>query len=170
MQKKYKNIILTGMMGAGKTTVGKELATIMNCNFIDLDETIEKNYGKISDIFKQRGEEYFRQIETLELKKLNIQETFVLSTGGGIVLKDENIKILQTLGYVFYLEASTDTIYERIKNQKHRPLLNTPDPKRSIEEILSKRKKLYENSGEKITVNNKNVKEIAEEIYERIVR
>lgn len=158
------------MMGAGKTTVGKELATIMNCNFIDLDETIEKNYGKISDIFKQKGEEYFRQIETLELKKLNIQETFVLSTGGGIVLKDENIKILQTLGYVFYLEASTDTIYERIKNQKHRPLLNTPDPKRSIEEILSKRKKLYENSGEKITVNNKNVKEIAEEIYERIVR
>lgn len=170
MQKKYKNIILTGMMGAGKTTVGKELATIMNCNFIDLDETIEKNYGKISDIFKQKGEEYFRQIETLELKKLNIQETFVLSTGGGIVLKDENIKILQTLGYVFYLEASTDTIYERIKNQKHRPLLNTPDPKRSIEEILSKRKKLYENSGEKITVNNKNVKEIAEEIYERIAR
>ena len=170
MQKKYKNIILTGMMGAGKTTVGKELATIMNCNFIDLDETIEKNYGKISDIFKQKGEEYFRQIETLELKKLNIQENFVLSTGGGIVLKDENIKILQTLGYVFYLEASTDTIYERIKNQKHRPLLNTPDPKRSIEEILSKRKKLYENSGEKITVNNKNVKEIAEEIYERIVR
>lgn len=170
MQKKYKNIILTGMMGAGKTTVGKELATIMNCNFIDLDETIEKNYGKISDIFKQKGEEYFRQIETLELKKLNIQETFVLSTGGGIVLKDENIKILQTLGYVFYLEASIDTIYERIKNQKHRPLLNTPDPKRSIEEILSKRKKLYENSGEKITVNNKNVKEIAEEIYERIVR
>ena len=170
MQKKYKNIILTGMMGAGKTTVGKELATIMNCNFIDLDETIEKNYGKISDIFKQKGEEYFRQIETLELKKLNIQETFVLSTGGGIVLKDENIKILQTLGYVFYLEASTDTIYERIKNQKRRPLLNTPDPKRSIEEILSKRKKLYENSGEKITVNNKNVKEIAEEIYERIVR
>ncbi len=170
MQKKYKNIILTGMMGAGKTTVGKELATIMNCNYIDLDETIEKNYGKISDIFKQKGEEYFRQIETLELKKLNIRETFVLSTGGGIVLKDENIKILQTLGYVFYLEASTDTIYERIKNQKHRPLLNTPDPKRSIEEILSKRKKLYENSGEKITVNNKNVKEIAEEIYERIVR
>lgn len=170
MQKKYKNIILTGMMGAGKTTVGKELATIMNCNFIDLDETIEKNYGKISDIFKQKGEEYFRQIETLELKKLNIQETFVLSTGGGIVLKDENIKILQTLGYVFYLEASADTIYERIKNQKHRPLLNTPDPKGSIEEILSKRKKLYENSGEKITVNNKNVKEIAEEIYERIVR
>ena len=75
MQKKYKNIILTGMMGAGKTTVGKELATIMNCNFIDLDETIEKNYGKISDIFKQKGEEYFRQIETLELKKINIQET-----------------------------------------------------------------------------------------------
>ena len=170
MQKKYKNIILTGMMGAGKTTVGKELATIMNCNFIDLDETIEKNYGKISDIFKQKGEEYFRQIETLELKKLNIQETFVLSTGGGIVLKDEIIKILQTLGYFFYLEESSDTIYERINNHNHRPLLNTPDPKRSIEEILSKRKKLYENSGEKITVNNKNVKEIAEEIYERIVR
>lgn len=170
MPEEYKNVILTGMMGTGKTTAGKELAAVMGCEFIDLDEIIEKKYGAISDIFGQKGENYFRQLETAELKKLDKSKKFVLSTGGGVVLKDENIKILQSLGKVFYLETSAQTIYERIKNQKHRPLLNTDDPKKSIEEILSKRKELYEKSGEKITTDNKSPRELAGEIYERIKR
>ncbi len=131
MQKKYKNIILTGMMGSGKTTVGKELAALLNCNFIDLDEIIEKKYGKISDIFAQKGEAYFREAETQELKNLKEKEKFVLSTGGGIILKDENIEILKKIGQVFYLSAKSETIYGRIKNQNHRPLLNTKNPKKA---------------------------------------
>lgn len=170
MQKEFKNVILTGMMGSGKTTVGKELATILNYNFVDLDEIIENKYGKIADIFSQKGEKYFRELETQELKNLENQSNFVLSTGGGIILKDENIKILKDLGQVFYLSAKSETIYNRIKNQKHRPLLNTQNPKNTIEEILSKRLEKYEKSGEKITTDNKNAKEIAGEIYEKLVR
>ena len=170
MQKEFKNVILTGMMGSGKTTVGKELATILNCNFVDLDEIIENKYGKITDIFSQKGEKYFRELETQELKNLENQSNFVLSTGGGIILKDENIKILKDLGQVFYLSAKSETIYNRIKNQRHRPLLNTQNPKNTIEEILSKRLEKYEKSGEKITTDNKNAKEIAGEIYEKLVR
>ena len=94
----------------------------------------------------------------------------MLSTGGGIILKDENIKILKDLGQVFYLSAKSETIYNRIKNQKHRPLLNTQNPKNTIEEILSKRLEKYEKSGEKIITDNKNAKEIAGEIYEKLVR
>ncbi len=170
MQKEFKNVILTGMMGSGKTTVGKELATILNYNFVDLDEVIENKYGKITDIFSQKGEKYFREIETQELKKFENQSNFVLSTGGGVILKDENIKILKDLGQVFYLSAKSETIYNRIKNQKHRPLLNTQNPKNTIEEILSKRLEKYEKSGKKIITDNKNAKEIAGEIYEKLVR
>ena len=170
MQKEFKNVILTGMMGSGKTTVGKELATVLNYDFIDLDEVIENKYGKITDIFSQKGEKYFREIETQELKKFENQSNFVLSTGGGVILKDENIKILKDLGQVFYLSAKSETIYNRIKNQKHRPLLNTQNPKNTIEEILSKRLEKYEKSGEKIITDNKNAKEIAGEIYEKLVR
>lgn len=170
MQKEFKNVILTGMMGSGKTTVGKELAAILNYNFVDLDEIIENKYGKITDIFSQKGEKYFRELETQELKNLENQSNFVLSTGGGIILKDENIKILKDLGQVFYLSAKSETIYNRIKNQRHRPLLNTQNPKNTIEEILSKRLEKYEKSGEKITTDNKNAKEIAGEIYEKLVR
>ncbi len=170
MQKEFKNVILTGMMGSGKTTVGKELATILNYNFVDLDEIIENKYGKITDIFSQKGEKYFRELETQELKNLENQSNFVLSTGGGIILKDENIKILKDLGQVFYLSTKSETIYNRIKNQRHRPLLNTQNPKNTIEEILSKRLEKYEKSGEKIITDNKNAKEIAGEIYEKLVR
>lgn len=170
MQKEFKNVILTGMMGSGKTTVGKELATVLNYDFIDLDEVIENKYGKITDIFSQKGEKYFREIETQELKKFENQSNFVLSTGGGVILKDENIKILKDLGQVFYLSAKSETIYNRIKNQKHRPLLNTQNPKNTIEEILSKRLEKYEKSGEKIITDSKNAKEIAGEIYEKLVR
>ena len=170
MQKEFKNVILTGMMGSGKTTVGKELATVLNYDFIDLDEVIENKYGKITDIFSQKGEKYFREIETQELKKFENQSNFVLSTGGGVILKDENIKILKDLGQVFYLSAKSETIYNRIKNQRHRPLLNTQNPKNTIEEILSKRLEKYEKSGEKIITDNKNAKEIAGEIYEKLVR
>ncbi len=170
MPKDYKNVILTGMMGSGKTTVGRELAAVLGYSFFDLDEIIEKKFGKISDIFAQKGEEYFREAETQELKNLKEKERFVLSTGGGIILKDENIEILKKIGQVFYLSAKSETIYERIKNQNHRPLLNTEDPKKSIEEILNKRLEQYEKSGEKIITDTKSAKEIAGEIYEKLVR
>lgn len=82
MQQLYKNVILTGMMGSGKTSAGFELAKMLGCDFYDLDEIIEKKYGKITEIFKNRGEEYFRSLETKELQSLSASSGFVLSTGG----------------------------------------------------------------------------------------
>lgn len=170
MQQKSKNIILTGMMGSGKTSVGLELAKILECNFFDLDEIIEKKYGKITQIFKDKGENYFREIETTELKTFKSNRAFVLSTGGGAVLREENLEILKSLGEVFYLSADAQTIYDRVKEQTQRPLLNTKDPKKTIEDILSSRLEKYEKSGEKIVTDNKNIEQIAREIYEKIMR
>ncbi len=170
MQQKSKNIILTGMMGSGKTSVGLELAKILECDFFDLDEIIEKKYGKITQIFKDKGENYFREIETSELKNFKNNGAFVLSTGGGAVLKEENLEILKSLGEVFYLSADIHTIYDRVKEQTQRPLLNTKDPKKTIEDILSSRLEKYEKSGEKIVTDNKNIEQIAREIYEKIMR
>lgn len=170
MQQKSKNIILTGMMGSGKTSVGLELAKILECDFFDLDEIIEKKYGKITQIFKDKGENYFREIETSELKNFKNNGAFVLSTGGGAVLKEENLEILKSLGEVFYLSADAQTIYDRVKEQTQRPLLNTKDPKKTIEDILSSRLEKYEKSGEKIVTDNKNIEQIAREIYEKVMR
>ena len=170
MQQKSKNIILTGMMGSGKTSVGLELAKILECDFFDLDEIIEKKYGKITQIFKDKGENYFREIETSELKNFKNNGAFVLSTGGGAVLKEENLEILKSLGEVFYLSADIHTIYNRVKEQTQRPLLNTKDPKKTIEDILSSRLEKYKKSGEKIVTDNKNIEQIAREIYEKIMR
>lgn len=170
MQQKSKNIILTGMMGSGKTSVGLELAKILECDFFDLDEIIEKKYGKITQIFKDKGENYFREIETSELKNFKNNRAFVLSTGGGAVLKEENLEILRSLGEVFYLSANAQTIYNRVKEQTQRPLLNTKDPKKTIEDILSSRLEKYEKSGEKIVTDNKNIEQIAREIYEKVMR
>lgn len=170
MQQKSKNVILTGMMGSGKTSVGLELAKILECDFFDLDEIIEKKYGKITQIFKDKGENYFREIETSELKNFKNNRAFVLSTGGGAVLKEENLEILRSLGEVFYLNANAQTIYNRVKEQTQRPLLNTKDPKKTIEDILSSRLEKYEKSGEKIVTDNKNIEQIAREIYEKVMR
>lgn len=170
MQQKSKNVILTGMMGSGKTSVGLELAKILECDFFDLDEIIEKKYGKITQIFKDKGENYFREIETSELKNFKNNGAFVLSTGGGAVLKEENLEILRSLGEVFYLSANAQTIYNRVKEQTQRPLLNTKDPKKTIEDILSSRLEKYEKSGEKIVTDNKNIEQIAREIYEKVMR
>lgn len=158
------------MMGSGKTSVGLELAKILECDFFDLDEIIEKKYGKITQIFKDKGENYFREIETSELKNFKNNGAFVLSTGGGAVLKEENLEILRSLGEVFYLSADAQTIYDRVKEQTQRPLLNTKDPKKTIEDILSSRLEKYEKSGEKIVTDNKNIEQIAREIYEKIMR
>ena len=158
------------MMGSGKTSVGLELAKILECDFFDLDEIIEKKYGKITQIFKDKGENYFREIETSELKNFKNNRAFVLSTGGGAVLKEENLEILRSLGEVFYLNANAQTIYNRVKEQTQRPLLNTKDPKKTIEDILSSRLEKYEKSGEKIVTDNKNIEQIAREIYEKVMR
>lgn len=138
---KKNNIILIGMMGSGKTTVGKALAKHLGHNFTDLDTLIVKNEGiEIPEIFHKFGENYFRKLETKTLNSLLEYENTVISTGGGIVEKEENILTIKKIGTVFYLQAPSNTLYERIKGDCNRPLLKGEI---EFENILNKREKAY---------------------------
>lgn len=120
------NIILVGYMGCGKTTVGKNVAKNKSFTFIDTDEMIEKQQGKkISEIFDKNGEAAFRDMETEYLKQLlgSNQENLVISTGGGMAVREENRKLLAKLGRVIYLKVSPEVVYDRLKTDTTRPLL-----------------------------------------------
>ncbi|MCD6423163.1 MAG: shikimate kinase [Elusimicrobia bacterium] len=162
------NIILTGMMGSGKTEIGKILAKKLKMNFIDMDENIEKTTGKkISEIFKYAGESHFRHLERNLVKCLAFLDGFVISTGGGIVLNKDNIRDFRKNGIVFYLKAKPEALYERIKHTKNRPLLNVEDPLGELKRIYKKRKKLYENCDFAIITEGKTKEQICNEIIER---
>lgn len=118
-KEKNNSIILTGLPGSGKSTVGKFLSDKTGFGFIDLDSLIEETEGlKITEIFAKFGEKYFRTLETDMIKTLKSKNSFILSTGGGTFQNEDNILLLKNLGTVFYLNVSPDIIYERIKGPK----------------------------------------------------
>jgi len=162
-----KNIVLTGFMGAGKTTIGKELAKMLHMKLVDVDEEIEISQKMtINDIFKMSGEPCFRDIETAMIKKLSHNKNCIISTGGGAVLRDENMEALKENGVVFCLAASAETILERTGNNQDRPLLKVENPKKKIEELLAYRRPFYEKAGIMIETDGKTPLQIAEEIME----
>lgn len=138
-------IILIGMMGAGKTTVGKALAKRLGRQFVDLDQAIVARCGvDIPTIFDIEGEEGFRRREHEVLQMVIEQDNIVLATGGGAVLAPENRRLLQQHGQVFYLRAEVDELYRRVAKDKNRPLLQTADPKASLITLLNARAPIYE--------------------------
>jgi shikimate kinase len=159
------NIALTGFMGTGKTEVGKLLAQLLKWQFIDVDAEIEKQVGiKISDIFAHKGEPYFRTAETDAIKLVSLLDKAVIACGGGAVLKTENVQALEKTGKIVCLRARPETIYERIKNDTSRPLLQVPNPKKKIEEMLSERAPHYARSSFAIDTDGKTIETIVEEI------
>jgi shikimate kinase len=139
-----QNIILIGFMGVGKTEVGKLLAKKLKMTYIDTDSIIEKEQGmEINDIFKEKGEESFRDMETKLLDKLAGLKDRVISTGGGIVLRPGNVKKLKSMGPLVLLTSDHETVYKRVKGSGTRPLLNVDDPKAKIREILEFRMPIY---------------------------
>jgi len=162
-----KNIVLTGFMGAGKTTIGKALAKMLHMKLVDVDEEIEISQKiTINDIFRIYGEPYFRDIETAMIKKLSHNKNCIISTGGGAVLRDENMEALKENGIVFCLDANAETILERTSNNQDRPLLKVESPKKKIEELLAHRRPFYEKAGIMIETDGKTPLQIAEEIME----
>ena len=161
-------VILIGFMGVGKTTVGRQLAKKMNLEFIDMDKEIEKREERsISKIFKENGELYFRQTETLILKELLKRNDILISTGGGIVTIEENYKILKKEKNVIFLDANTNTILKHLSNETHkRPLLaNSNNKEKTISELLEARYDKYNGVSDiKIDVNQKNVEEVVSQI------
>lgn len=164
------NIILVGMMGAGKTFIGKALKeTYPDKNFVDVDEYIEnmKNM-KIYEIFKNFGEEYFRNLETESLKDLTEKSNQIISVGGGAFEREENRFVLNNNGYTVYLKATAEAIFERIKHETHRPLLQQEFGVDKISDILSKREHNYEKALIKIDTVGKSKYNVICEIMKRI--
>lgn len=138
------NVFLVGLMGAGKSTVGRLLARRLGKTFIDTDHEIEKRNGvTIPVIFEIEGEDGFRRREQEVLADLAQEKDLVLSTGGGIVLKPENREVLRNHGFVVYLNARPELLAERTKHDRTRPLLNVEDPLTRLRELYAVRDPLY---------------------------
>lgn len=161
------NIILIGFMGSGKSSVGIRLSYRLKMAVEDTDKRIEKRAGKtISDIFSEEGEESFRERERECLRELLAGKSRrIISTGGGLPLRAENREILKELGMIVYLRARPETIYERLKNDTTRPLLQTEDPQKRIRELLTERSPVYEAAADAVVdVDGKDFMEIIQEI------
>ncbi|MCB1204854.1 MAG: shikimate kinase [Verrucomicrobiae bacterium] len=143
--KRARNLILIGFMGTGKTSVGMRVAKSLGFRFVDTDKLIVKKTGKpIPKIFEESGEEAFRRMETEVLRQCAAGENQVISTGGGIVTREENRDILREAGYVVWLRTSPEIIYERVRRNRNRPLLRTQDPLKTIRDLLDTRTAHYE--------------------------
>lgn len=137
-------ITLIGPMGSGKTSVGRELAEMLGYEFIDVDRLIADRAGKkIAQIFEEDGESRFRALESETIAALAGAESRVIATGGGAVLDPQNRHVFRSLGHVVYLKASARELYQRIKNDTNRPLLQVEDPKTRMKEILAEREPFY---------------------------
>jgi shikimate kinase len=138
------NIYLVGMMGAGKTTVGRTLARRLKLRFVDSDHEIEVRCGvKIPVVFEIEGEAGFRAREAAVLAELTALENVVLATGGGAVLAEANRRLLAARGTVIYLHAQPAALYQRVRQDRNRPLLATPDPQARLGELYAQRDPLY---------------------------
>ena len=138
-------IFLVGMMGVGKTTIGRQLAAALGREFIDLDQAIEARCGvRIATIFDIEGEAGFRRRETAALDEYTRRPGLVLATGGGAVLSEANRRMLSERGCVVYLRAGVDELYRRVARDRGRPMLRAEDPRQRIVDLLALREPLYE--------------------------
>jgi len=159
------NIVLTGMMGTGKTAVGKKVAQKLNMEYISTDEIIEKDVGiSIPRIFEKKGEPYFRDVESKAIKCVAMLDNLVIDTGGGVVQRSENMEELERNGVIICLTASPETILERTSRTNYRPLLNVDDRKDEIRKLLKKRKQFYKRCSRMIDTSHKGIEEVANEI------
>jgi shikimate kinase len=147
------NLYLVGMMGAGKTTIGRILAKRLKYRFFDTDAMIEQLTGKsVSEVFAESGEEAFRQIETQVLSELSAYTRLAIATGGGIVLQRQNWSYLHH-GIVVWLDVPIDQLYLRLKGNTTRPLLQTPDPMQKLQTLLEQRQHLYAQADVRVRIN-----------------
>ncbi len=164
-----KNIVLTGFMGTGKTEVGKILSLKLGYALVDADTEIEKEQKMtITEIFKQYGELKFRDIEADVIRRLSMMENTIISTGGGVVMRQESMDNLRKNGVIVCLAASPETILRRTGNNNDRPLLQVENPLQKIKELLEFRKPYYEKADIMIDTENKSPIEVAEEIIKAV--
>ncbi|MEG1408364.1 MAG: shikimate kinase [Terrisporobacter sp.] len=164
------NIFFIGFMGVGKTTVSSYLSNLLNMEEIDIDNYIEeKESMTVAEMFKKYGEVYFRKCETKTLIELQEKSNRIISCGGGIVLKDENIDLMRKQGKVVLLTASPQTIYERVRYSNDRPILNNNMNVEFISSLMEKRKDRYlEATDLIINTDDKTIEEVCREIIKKL--
>jgi shikimate kinase len=161
------NIALTGFMAVGKSAVGRALARKLKRRFIDLDRAVEKSEGmKVSDIFAQKGEAYFRQCEKHTLAAVLEHDNQVIATGGGAIVDEENFRLIQERALLVCLTADTDVLLKRAGPGSKRPLLNGGDRKSRIEELLRLRRDKYARAHLSIDTTELTIDQVAERIIE----
>ncbi len=166
------NIFLVGLMGSGKTTIGRALAKKLNLRFVDADHEIEARTGAtIPLIFEIEGEASFRQREADVIRDLTAQQGIVLATGGGAVLNEQSRRYLHERGTVIYLRASVNSILQRTSHDRNRPLLQTADPRARIEELSKQRAPLYQQVAHiTIETGRPNVQSVVQNILTQLER
>ncbi|MCX7626688.1 MAG: (d)CMP kinase [Candidatus Sumerlaeaceae bacterium] len=164
------NVVLIGMMGSGKTTIGRLLAEKTGMEFIDLDELVERRAGMtIAEIFQGHGEEHFRDLESQVLEEIASSRHAVIATGGGIVKRAENRQLLRDLGLVVWLDAPAEVLAERIGEDPDRPLLSRSQPLKKLTQLLHERRDLYaETSHIHLDTTEHTPEEIAARILEEL--
>lgn len=165
------NIVLCGMMGVGKTSVGIRLSELTDRRWYDTDVMITDRHGRISDIFEYYGEPYFRSLETDITRELAEQDNLVISTGGGLVLKHENSELLKKKGKIFFLRASFETLLQRVKADNSRPLLQDSGSilSEKLQMLLRERTPVYEHAADCIiSTDGKSLDDVAVEIIGKV--
>ena len=141
-----KSIVLVGMMGAGKSSVGACLRRRTGLGLLDTDEIVASNFGmSIPEIFAEHGERKFREAETEALHRMRTEEQTIIITGGGVVLRKENVAILRSQASIVWLDADEETLFARASRKQNRPLLQTKNPRKTFSQILGARRSLYAN-------------------------
>ena len=166
------NIYLTGMMGSGKTVTGRKLAILMHYTFVDLDEMIQTRTKKtIAQIFAEDGENYFRREESYLLREVSRLNARVVATGGGSVLRSENVQCMHDTGKIIYLETSFEILWQRVKDKKDRPLLKSDDPKAALSRIYAERQEAYGGSYDfRVATDGLTAEAVAKKIYEGLMQ
>jgi shikimate kinase len=161
-----KNIILVGLMGSGKTTIGKLISKSLERNFLDTDHVIEEKTGvDVSTIFELEGEEGFRSREHNFLRELKDSQKLVIATGGGIVLSSENRDLLKKIGCVVYIRSNIKDLVSRLKGDKTRPLIQNVNLSQKINDLFNERDPLYSSVANYIIeTKNKKINDIKKEI------
>ena len=163
-----KNICIIGLMGSGKSVIGKNLSQIYSIDFFDTDHEIEKESGKsIENLFSNFGEDYFRKIEENICLKFLKKRNCVISLGGGSIINKKVREVIKKNSYSIYLKVDIEILLERLKKSKKRPLLNNVDREKILEDLYKKRNQFY-NEADLIIKNNLGKKEIITEIKNTI--
>src|SRR5699024_221191 len=165
------NIVLIGFMGSGKSTISDYLSTVFDMKLVEMDQVIaEKEEMSIPDIFATYGEEYFTNLETNLLKELQTGRNCIISCGGGVALRQENVVEMKKNGRVVLLTASPETIFERVKDSNDRPILDGNNNVEFIADLMEKRREKYEADRKSVVqTDNKTILQISEELITKLM-